>query len=221
MNSAIRIYQYLAPPILAPLSFYLWWRTYGSVQEALVPWLIPVLWAYIVPGVGTNVFKVWEFDVRLKLGRFRPHHGLVFGSATSTIAWLVHGGPAGSLADVARYALVLCSVLGFWNLLYDIKAIQAGVLKVYNQAWAQGGGAAAIALDYAPWIFGGFGLAYGCVVAIAEWFHLQGGVPDTTRLALTLVTGLAMTIIVPIGSFVVHSRLRHGHYGLRPVSKAS
>lgn len=215
MSAAIRVYQYVAPPVLAPLSYYLWWRTYGSVQQALVPWLIPVLWAYIVPGVGTNVFKVWEFDVKLKLGRFRPHQGLVFGSATASIAWLMHRGSAESLADVARCALVMCAVLGFWNLLYDLKAIRAGVLKVYDEPWARGGDPAAIALDYAPSIFGGFGLAYGFVVAISEWHALRHGVPDATRLAGALAAGLALTIIVPVGSFIIQSRLRHGHYGLR------
>lgn len=219
MSSAIRVYQYVAPPILAPLSFYLWWRTYGSIQLALVAWLIPVLWAYVVPGVGTNLFKVWEFDVKFKLGRFRPHHGLVFGSATSTIAWLVHGGFAGSLADVARFALVMCSVLGFWNYLYEVKAIRIGLLKVYNEPWAQGRGAEAIALDYSPWIFGGFGLAYGFVLAMSEWIFLQRGLPTTGFFAGTLATGLMLTVIVPIGSFMIHSRVRHGHYGLRAVAK--
>lgn len=221
MSSAIRIYQYVAPPILAPMSFYLWWRTYGNVPQALVAWLIPVLWAYVVPGVGTNVHKVWEFDVRLRLGRFRPHHGLVFGSATSTITWLVHQGFAGSLADVVRFALVTCSVLGFWNLLYDVGAIRLGLLKVYNEPWARGGGPEAIALDYAPWIFGGFGLAYGFVVAMSEWIGIQHGVPTTAVLAGTLAAGLVLTVIVPVGSFMLHSRFRHGHYGLHPVAKGS
>ena len=83
MNRLLRIYQYLAPAVLTPLSFALWWGEYGKLPQVLVAWGLPILWAYLVPAVGTNVLKVWEFDVRWKLGRFRPHHGFVFGSATA------------------------------------------------------------------------------------------------------------------------------------------
>ena len=168
MVTAIRIYPYIAPLVLAPLSLWLWWSRYANWPQALLAWLIPVLWAYIVPGIGTNVRGVWEFNTALKLGRFRPHHGFVFGSATAMLAWLAHGAPAHTLADVARWALLLSALLGFWNWLYEIKALQADVLRVYNQPWADGGGPEAIAYDYAPWIFAGFGAAYGACIAGAE-----------------------------------------------------
>src|SRR5262245_23380340 len=161
MKRALSVYQYVAPAILAPASFLLWRREYaGDLRLVAAAWLVPILWAYIVPGIGTNVLKVWEFDTRVRLGRFRPHHGFVFGSATAMLAWLVHGGPVHDLWGVARSALVLGSVLGFWNLLYDVIALEAGLLRVYNQPWAEGKSAAAVALDYAPWFFGGFGAVY-------------------------------------------------------------
>ena len=168
MTSPLHIYQYLGPAVLAPLSLAAWWHTYDDPGQAIMVWLIPVLWAYIVPGIGTNVCKVWEFDVAWKLGRFRPHHGFVFGSATAMLAWLVHGAAATSIADLARYGLVLGSVLGFWNLLYEIRALRVGILRVYNQPWAEGGGPEAIAMDYSPWFFGGFGAAYGLCIAAIE-----------------------------------------------------
>ena len=170
MKRALSIYQYAAPLVLAPLSFLLWKREYsGNLKLIATAWLIPILWAYIVPGIGTNVLNVWEFDTRLRLGRFRPHHGFVFGSATAMIAWLVHGSLARDLWDVARNALILCSVIGFWNLLYEVKALQSGILRVYNQPWADGRDETAIALDYAPWFFGGFGAIYGAGIGLMEW----------------------------------------------------
>ena len=51
----MRLYPYIAPLVLAPLTFWLW---HGD----LTAWLVPILWAYIVPAIGTNVLKVWEFD---------------------------------------------------------------------------------------------------------------------------------------------------------------
>lgn len=221
MKPAIHLYQYVAPVILAPLSLALWWQEYADPAQVIVVWLIPILWAYIVPGIGTNVFKVWEFDVAWKLGRFRPHHGFVFGSAAAMLAWLIHGDMARSVSDVARYAFVLCAVLGFWNILYEIRALKAGILRVYNQPWATGGGAEAIAMDYSPWFFGGFGAAYGLAISGIELYVGALGQPGTVAMASFFLGGLALCIAVPVLGFIRHSVKTHGHSGTRPVKRAS
>ena len=219
MKKALTIYQYLAPLVLAPASFLLWRQEYrGDLRLVAAAWLIPVLWAYIVPGIGTNVLKVWEFNTRLRLGRFRPHHGFVFGSATAMLAWLVHV-PAHTLWDALRAAFVLCSVLAFWNLLYDIKALQAGILNVYNQPWADNQGHAAIALDYAPWFFGGFGAVYGAGMGVMEWLAARGSL-DASLFAVSWVMTLLLSLTVPVAGFMIQSRRRYGHSGTRPVAKA-
>ncbi|HEX3067097.1 MAG TPA: hypothetical protein VHX14_00870, partial [Thermoanaerobaculia bacterium] len=205
MKRALSIYQYAAPLILAPLSFLLWKREYsGNLKLTATAWLIPILWAYIVPGIGTNLLNVWEFDTRLRLGRFRPHHGFVFGSATAMIAWLVHGLPARDLWDVARNALILCSVIGFWNLLYEVKALQSGILRVYNQPWADGRDETAIALDYAPWFFGGFGAIYGAGIGLMEWLDGRGALSVGTFAEMFSII-LVLTLTVPAGGYVLHS----------------
>lgn len=219
MTQAIRLYQYVAPVLLTPASLYLWWSEYGNAPQVLMAWLVPILWAYIVPAVGTNVCKVWEFDARWKLGRFRPHHGFVFGSATATLAWLVHGQSAGNIADILRFALILCSMLGFWNLLYDIKALRAGVLKVYNQPWADGQGEEAIAFDYSPWFFGGFGAAYGLSIGTLEYRVQQHGMPDMAETIAWLTASLLLCIALPVLAYIRHSLRAHGHPGTRPVTK--
>lgn len=166
----LELYQYVAPVILTPLSFWLWWKTFnGDIKLVLFAWLLPIIYAYIVPAVGTNILKVWEFDTRFRLGRFRPHHGFVFGSATAVIAWLCHIETASTGIDVIKYAFVFASVLGFWNVIYDIKAIQSGILKVYNQPWANQQGAEAITMDYAPWFFAGFGAVYGAGLQVRKY----------------------------------------------------
>ena len=55
----LELYQYIAPAVLAPLSFWLWWRHYdGDIWLVLMAWMLPIVYAYVVPGVGTNVLKV-------------------------------------------------------------------------------------------------------------------------------------------------------------------
>jgi hypothetical protein len=219
MSRLIRIYPYAAPAILAPLALYLWWQEYHNWPQTLMAWLIPVFWAYLVPGVGTNVRKVWEFDVRWKWGRFRPHHGFVFGSATAMMAWAVHGGPAVTIAGVFRYAVILCSVLGFWNLLYEVKALKSGMLKVYNQPWAEGQGAEAIALDYSPWIFGGVGAAYGLSIGAFEYVIQRWGMPSLPMCVVWWLAAFLLCVALPLLGFMQYSRRAHGHTGTRPVER--
>ena len=216
---AFEWYQYVAPAVLAPLSFYLWWRTYGgNVWLTLIAWLLPVLYAYIVPGVGTNVLKVWEFDTRYRIGRFRPHHGFVFGSATASIAWVCHIGPADGVFDVIRTSLVFAAVLGFVNILYDIKALDAGFLRVYNQPWADGKDSSAVAMDYAPWFFGGFGLIYGAGLGIAERLAAAGQL-NGYSFAWLFPTMLAVSIAFPVWGYRRRSTRVHGHSGCRPITR--
>src|SRR5215210_554529 len=95
VRRAFEAYQYLAPAVLTPLAAWLWWRHYdGHLALAAIARLGPTAHAYIVPGICTNLLRVWEFDTRLRLGRFRPHHGFVFGSATAMLALPAIGAPA-------------------------------------------------------------------------------------------------------------------------------
>lgn len=221
MNPALRIYQYLGPLVLTPASLFLWWQEYSEPSMAVAVWVIPILWAYIVPGVGTNICKVWEFDVAWKLGKFRPHHGFVFGSTTSMLAWVVHADVAHSFVDLARYAFVLCAVLGFWNILYEVKALRIGLLKVYNQPWANGDGPEAIALDYSPWFFGGFGAAYGAYIAALELYVPTNLTIGSMEMLALAILGLLWSIAVPVCGFMRHSMATHGHPGTRPIAKDS
>jgi hypothetical protein len=213
------IYQYAAPAIFTPLSFWLWWQSYHeNLWLTLCAWLMPIMYAYIVPAVGTNVLKVWEFDTRFRLGRFRPHHGFVFGSATAMIAWLCHGNPALSLFDVFKTGFVFASVLGFWNLLYDIKALESGILRVYNQPWANNKEAETIALDYAPWFFAGFGFMYGIGLGCAEWLA-AAGLLDGNRFAWLFPSILLVSIAFPVWGYRRRSFKVHGHSGCLPVAR--
>jgi len=110
-------------------------------------------------------------------------------------------------------------VLGFWNLLYEIKALRLGLLKVYNQPWAENQGVEAIAMDYAPWFFGGFGAAHGLAISGFEYIVNVRGVPDTKMTFAYVVIALLLCIAIPVFGFIWYSFRTHGHTGTKPVSK--
>jgi hypothetical protein len=221
MRRAFETYQYLAPALLTPLAAWLWWRHYdGNAALAAIALLVPIAHAYIVPGIGTNVLRVWEFDTRLRLGRFRPHHGFVFGSATAMLVLPVFGAPnaAPTAQDIVWSGVTGACILGTVNWAYDALAIRAGILKVYNQPWADGRSPWSIAGDYAPWFFGGFGVIYGAGLKFAEGILLADADPArATAVGLVL---LAATVTLPTAGYVIQSWARHGHHGCRPIVRA-
>lgn len=217
MKKLLHIYPYLAACLLSPLAAYLWWQEYQNLFQMLLAWLIPVLWAYIVPGVGTNICKVWEVKSKFNIGRFRIQHGFVFGSATALLSWLTHQYTAQTILDIFISAIILCSVIGFWNILYDIVAIKAGILFVYNEPWANNKGAEAIVLDYAPWIFGGFGFCYGLTISGYEYIVHHYGQLSYLFFTAFFILGLCCCIVIPVSGVMNYSYKKYGHAGTKPI----
>ena len=81
------VYQYVVPLTLFPLSYWLWLQRFDG-RHALtgLALSVPVVFGYVVPALGTNWLGLWEINTRLRLGRFRPHHGFVFGTGSSLLA---------------------------------------------------------------------------------------------------------------------------------------
>lgn len=216
MKRFFSIYQYVAPIAFVPISYWLWLGRYnGDHQLALMTLAVPILYAYIVPGIGTNVLKMWEFNTRLRLGRFRPHHGFVFGSGAAFLAFVSTTGVTTELgaAALAQKAFVVGSVFAFWNWLYDAHAIRAGLIRVHVQPFFPEKEPAGIAMEHAPVLFGGFGAAYVIWLSVAQSLMVDDGGAGLAW--LLLVGGVMFVIFVPVGCFVLRSLLKYGETGLR------
>lgn len=220
MKRFFSLYEWLGPLILTPLATWLWWRISANGGIVALAVIVPVVHAYVVPGIGTNLLKVWAFESRARLGDFRVQHGFVFGSATSSLTallfLLIAAGPS-YLEGTAATALLVGLSLAAINWFYDVLAIRHGILAVYNQPWADGASAVAIAGDYVVWFFGVFGLIYGG--GMREALARLG--PDTAPAeVVSWAAGLlATTMLVPTLLYIVASQIRHGHSGCRPVMR--
>ncbi|MCA9184177.1 MAG: hypothetical protein R3E01_29625 [Pirellulaceae bacterium] len=214
MITFFQLYQYVAPAVLLPLSYWLWSRRYGDWRMVLAALSIPILFAYIIPGIGTNVLHLWEFNTRFRLGRFRPQHGLIFGSATSLFA--IASIPTvedRTIVLMLRDGFVLGSVLAFWNWWYDRCAIQVGFIRVYTRKQYEQAGAAEVAADYAPILFGTFGFCYGASLAICESAMMQYG--WWSAYWPMLISCQVACLSIPVLSYVSISYWRTGESGLR------
>ena len=101
-----------------------------------------------------------------------------------------------------------------------VKALETGHLRVYNQPWADGKGPAAVAMDYAPWFFAGFGAIYGAGIGVAELLSGSGQFAASSFGWLFLLV-LILSIAVPVWGYRRRSFKRHGHSGCRPVERKS
>ena len=209
------VYQYVGPALLLPATYALWLGWYGGDHGLVLMTLsIPVVFAYVIPGLGTNWLHLWEINTSLRVGRFRPHHGFVFGTATGLLTLLCLSparGPVG-VFDVLQAAFVVGGVLAFWNWLYDILAIRAGFITVYNRPYREGRGPEAIATDYAPVLFGTFGLCFGA--AIRMNYHVLVTLGREELYWPLFWASHLVTLVLPVAAFCAQSYLRHGDFGL-------
>ena len=214
-KGAFDIYAAVTAAFLAPLSLGLWIRTFPENKIlALIAWGIPALHGYVVPMVGANILRVWEWRAAGQWRRIRVHHGLVFGGATSLLAWCVRPGPVVSLAEALGLGALLMLVLGGANYVYDVAAIRSGVLIVRNEPWARGQSPSKIVLDYAPWFFGGFGFVYGTGLGVLEYL------PETSVLHVVFGLGVAAAgILIPFLGYTWQSKFKHGHFGCHPIER--
>jgi hypothetical protein len=210
-----RIYEYVVPLVLFPLAYWLWLSRYGDDHRlTLFALSIPIVFSYVVPALGTNWLRIWEFNTRWRLGRFRPQHGFLFGTATSLFGLLCLAYPPQRFDfwEFLRSGFVMASVLAFWNWLYDVHAIRVGFLRVYNRAYAENRGPDAIATDYCPVFFGSFGFCYGVAIRAGEYWLAAAGRSDLFWPLLT--TCLAAVLIIPVLAYIALSLATTGRTGL-------
>jgi len=124
--------------VLFPLSYWPWWTRYGYDHPlTLFALSIPIVFSYVVPALGTNWLRIWEFNTRLRIGRFRPQHGFLFGTATSLFGLLCLGYPPPhfDIWEVFRAGFIMASVLAFWNSKSTTVQVIVFILDKWGQNW--------------------------------------------------------------------------------------
>ena len=216
MRRFFSIYQFLCPLIALPATWYLWLDEYGwNTKFVCLILSLPIISSYVVPGIGTNYLHIWEFNTKVRLGKFRPQHGFVFGTATALLVYLCLERSTSMVtwSEVLRTALVVGSVIGFWNWFYDALAVEAGFIQLYTKAWAEGKGPADITMEYAPVYFGMLGFVYGAEIKILQKILIENQRWDLYW-PLFIICNV-LTIAIPTLCYMGFSYMRTGEWGLK------
>ncbi len=157
-----KVYALLGFPLMA----WLWYQKGGTAFTVLVMGL-PLIFGYVVPGIGTNILKQWRFRGGWLMGNYFIQHGFIYASGLSLGLYIgfVPNPPADIWASLANIVRVAC-IIGFVGWWHDLIAIRQGMMEVYNRAWREGAAPEVIVTQYAPLCFSLFGAIYA---GIAVW----------------------------------------------------
>ncbi len=224
MRIFFSIYQFIAPLLFLPAAYYLWQHQILSTgqnheQFCFFAVGVPVAFGYVIPGIGTNVLKLWEFNTGFKLGAFRPHNGFVFGSFVSLMAWVVLGAEPASISAWAllRSGIILGSVYAFWGWYYDVFALQKGFISLYSRMAFENESADQLALDFAPVVFGSLGFTFAIFINLArQWLVIEGRQNYFWPLFISAVFFCAL---VPTVTYITFHYWKTGETGLKSFKK--
>lgn len=156
-------YNYLYPPIGFPLFWWLFARA-GGWRFAALALGIPLVFGYLMPGIGTNLLKQWRFRGPWLWGNYFAHHGFIYASTMAAGLW-VSAFPAEAPWSIWAVALRSAACVGFVGWAHDLIAARRGMVEIYNPPWKRGACPEAVVAHYAPICFPLLGGAYGAFCA--------------------------------------------------------
>lgn len=206
------VYQYFAPLIILPFSFYLWFKEIPNFKYVILILSFPIIISYIIPAIGTNVTKVWEFKTKHMIGKFRVYHGFVFGGFTSLLGFCFYAAlPSNSNNFNILIWIILCSsFLSFINTIYDINAVKTGFLIIHNRAFYEQKSSYEIVFDYAPIFFFVLGVTYTLFLKYVLYSYFNTRPISLIVLFIFYISGL----LLPTIFYSIFHYMKYRQWGL-------
>jgi len=169
------IIDFILPLPLTALMFYLWYIRTNSWSFSLYVILLPLLFGYTVPGIGTNILKLWAFKWKfMRMGNYFIHHGFMYAPYFALSLYLTFGND-GQISFIQAATIVISNTFlqCFLTTWHDYWGVKSGMIEIYNRPFREGKSAAEIILDYGPVGYAMFGCTYAisCLVAYCYLFN--------------------------------------------------
>jgi len=195
-----------------PFTVILWYVTIDDIFSVAHLVLMPVIIWYLIPFVGTNIFKLWKFNTKYKFGNFSIFHGIILGSAINISGYLMYiiSPDYVNIFNTIVFAGIGASFITFTNWLYDIYAMKNKYLVV-NTNISKGKRAIEIAEDYVPPYFYSFGFIY-CIFVKVFQFHIQNPMKN---IYLIILLFYVLEFIVPNIVYMINSYVKYKNFGIK------
>jgi hypothetical protein len=191
-------FDFILPFPLFAAMFYLWYLRVGhNWFFASFVLVLPLVWGYVVPGIGTNILKMWRFEGRWKMGNYHIHHGFMYAGPLALILYCTFG--AGPVSTLQAITIILCTAAaqGFFSSQHDVMAIKAGHLFIDNPPARAGKSAEEIVNYLSPFYFFLLGVTYAaaCIYAYNKTFSHHWHTFE--EFIILLAVGLTLMSVVP------------------------
>ena len=186
------IVDFILPLPLTGLMIYLWFIRTHNWPFSLFVIILPLLFGYIVPGIGTNILKLWTFKWRfMKMGNYFIHHGFMYAPYLSlslyiTFGYWEHLSIYQALTITIPNAFLQC----FLTTWHDYWAVKSGMIEINNRPFREGKSAAEIILDYGPIGYALFGFTFAITCLFAYHYFITLAFYSITLFILLLGFGL-------------------------------
>lgn len=168
--------KYIFPFIGFPVFLWLWARD-GSPAFAVLAMGLPLVFGYVIPGIGTNALKLWRFNGPWLMGRYFVHHGFIYAATFGMELYLsffipVPGNETWALiGNMARTSAMMVFI--GWS--HDLIAVREGMIEIYNASWKRGASPEVIVAQSTPLCYALLGAAYGAVTTWGYQIVVQQG----------------------------------------------
>lgn len=203
---------YVLPIPVTLVMAWVWLRWSGSSTFAWYATLLPILYGYVVPGIGTNILKKWRFRGPGLVGNYFIHHGFIWAANLSPVLFLCFlGTPKGplSVGTITRVLLATGAVHAYKGWVYDIGLLRHGIAEVYNVPGLKGLSPEQVAGHYVPFCFFLIGLTYALGALVAyHYFVVLQRTDLWSHLWAWGVGGVAMVAVPSLGYRLIEHRER-------------
>ncbi len=201
MKKLMIIWVYLLPFPVCIAAFFYWREVTKSQLFALFIIALPVLYGYIIPGIGTNIMKKWRFHGKMLLGNYYIHHGFKYASNLNLSFFVAFSDayvqPNPSLNRYITIALSTAFIQGYIIWIHDTHCIKQGMLELDNPFSRAGKSAEEISFQYAPLTFFLIGLTFAISSLIAYQQLVVENIDSWRVFSYCLLGGFTMMASIP------------------------
>ena len=192
---ALFIVDFILPIPLTILIIFLWYNRCHNWTFTIYIITLPFLFGYIVPGIGTNVLKMWTFKWNImRIGNYFYHHGFMYAPYFALSLYLTWGSFEVHLTSIKIITIVISNTFlqCFLTTWHDYWAVKSGMIEIYNKPFKDGKSAAEIILDYGPIAYAMFGCTYAISCVAAQYFIYKATIFTLANFILLIVIGLIL-----------------------------
>ncbi|RJX18067.1 MAG: hypothetical protein C4575_11315 [Desulforudis sp.] len=179
----------------------IWWRETKSLMITSTAVGLPLLYGYVIPGIGINILQNWRFTNGVRIGGMYLHHGFMYASKMSFFGFIPLLLSIASVHDSDGYiywVIISTTLYASTAWLQDYLSHKFGYVVFHEKRGKDSKVKENASLRYAPICFPIIGSIYSISLVAACKIYLFDVFPQTSFVGFFVLSFLAMATIPSI-----------------------